>query len=231
MRGMTLLRKSAPAFDAAILADSVFELSQAELAQRLVSSIDTAKVIVLRSSPVLSDHSLLLSCLDFAAQLTKPIVPSELLQALLNVRSPRASLPKNEAAKSDATVDLKLRVLLAEDNLVNQKLALRMLERMGCSVVLAENGKDAVAVFESDRNLDVVLMDIQMPMLDGLDTTRQLRKINFTKPIIALSASAYKEDIEKSLEAGMNGHLHKPFTEAEIFKVISENCKGKLPVI
>ncbi len=182
----------------------------------------------MRSSPVHADHSLQSSRLDVAAQLTKPVVPSELLQALLDVRSPRALLQNSKAAKSEGAADLKLRVLLAEDNLMNQTLALRMLERMGCSAVLAENGKDAVAAFESDLGFDVVLMDIQMPDMDGFEATAAIRAIQKQRcshtPIIALTAHAMKGDQERCLSAGMDAYLSKPISFSQL-RLVLENCQ------
>ena len=221
-------RARGPAFDAVILAESVFEPAKAELVQRLFSSVDKTKVIVVRSSPVLGDYSLQSGRLDVAAQLTRPVVPSELLQALLNVRSPRAALPNSEVAKSGGTADLKLRVLLAEDNLVNQKLVVRLLERMGCSAVLAENGTEAVAAFERDLHLDVVLMDIQMPDMDGFEATAAIRAIEKQRcshiPIIALTARAMKGDQEQCLSAGMDAYLSKPISFSQL-RLVLENCQ------
>ncbi len=211
------------AFDAVILAESIFEAGGAESLQRLLSSIDGARPIVMRSSPGHADH-LQSSYLDAAVQLTKPVVPSELVQALLDVRSPRVLLQSSESARGEGTADLKMRVLLAEDNVVNQKLAFRMLERMGCSAVLAENGKDAVAIFEREPRFDVVLMDIQMPEMDGFEATvaiRAIEKHRFSHtPIIALTAHAMKGDQERCLSAGMDAYLSKPISFAQLRSVL-----------
>jgi signal transduction histidine kinase/CheY-like chemotaxis protein/ligand-binding sensor domain-containing protein len=215
-----------PALDATVLAESVFETAQAESAQRLLSSVDKTKAIVMWSSPVHADHLLQSIGLDVVAQLTKPVVPSELLQALLDVRSPREWAPSSKAAKSEGTADLKLHVLLAEDNLVNQKLTLKMLERMGCSVVLVENGKDAVAAFERDLGFDVVLMDIQMPDMDGFEATAAIRTMQKQRcsctPIVALTAHAMKGDQERCLAAGMDAYLSKPISFSQL-RLVLEN--------
>ncbi len=221
-------RTKGPALDTVILAESVFESAQPELAQLLIRSVDKAKTIVMWSSPVHAELSSQFSVLDVAAQLTKPVVPSELLQSLCEVRSPRASRLNSEAETSAVAAGLKLRVLLAEDNLVNQKLALRMLERMGCSVVLVENGRDAVAAFENDPGIDVVLMDIQMPDMDGLEATAAIRALEKQRcrrhtPIIALTAHALQGDQERCLSAGMDAYLSKPISFSQL-RMELENC-------
>ena len=126
---------------------------------------------------------------------------------------------KNDAKKFSKEVN----VLIVDDNHINLIVARRLSEKFGARVTTADNGADAVN-FAKTNQYDIILMDIQMPEMDGHETTQQLRAIKFTNPIIALSASAYQEDIEKSFQSGMNGHLHKPFTEAELFKVIEEVC-------
>jgi len=217
------------AFDAIVLAESVLEPNRTESVQRLLSLVDKTKTIVMWSSPGHADHSLQSSHLDVAAQLSKPVVPHEFLQALIDVRSPRAVLPSSQAAKSEDKADLGLHVLLAEDNVVNQKLALRMLERMGCSSVLVENGRDAVAAFERDLGLDVVLMDIQMPDMDGFEATTAIRAIQKQRcshtPIIALTAHAMKGDQERCLAAGMDAYLSKPISFSQLRSVL-EKCQS-----
>ncbi len=112
------------------------------------------------------------------------------------------------------------RVLIVDDNHVDLLVARKMSEKFGAQVTTADSGMAAINLVKTN-DFDLVLMDIQMPELDGHQTTAQLRALQFGKPIIALSASAYKEDIQKSLESGMNGHLHKPFTEKELYELIS----------
>jgi CheY-like chemotaxis protein len=111
---------------------------------------------------------------------------------------------------------------VVDDNPVNLLVARKMIEKFGAVVITADNGATAIKLTQS-IDFDLILMDLQMPVLDGFGAAREIRNLNYKKPIIALSASAYKEDIENSLDAGMNGHLHKPFTEAELFQVIENN--------
>jgi signal transduction histidine kinase/CheY-like chemotaxis protein len=117
-----------------------------------------------------------------------------------------------------------LRILLAEDNLVNQKLAVHLLEGRGHTVVLAESGKEAVAAWEK-LGPDLVLMDVQMPEMDGFEATARIRRAEREggrrTPIIALTAHAMKGDRERCLEAGMDGYVTKPLRAAELFDAIS----------
>jgi two-component system sensor histidine kinase/response regulator len=107
-----------------------------------------------------------------------------------------------------------LRVLLVEDNVVNQRVACSLLERQGHAVVVAENGRLALEALES-ADFDVVLMDVQMPVMDGLTATAAIRKREAGTgrhlPIVALTANALKGDRERCLDAGMDGYVAKPF--------------------
>ncbi|MGN6511920.1 MAG: PAS domain S-box protein [Chitinophaga sp.] len=112
-------------------------------------------------------------------------------------------------------------ILLAEDNIVNQKLAVRMLANAGAAVELAENGVEALEKLRGGQ-YDCVLMDIQMPQMDGLEATRKIREDGSAIPIIAMTASALKGDRERCLMAGMNDYISKPFIPNELFQKILE---------
>ena len=114
-------------------------------------------------------------------------------------------------------------ILLVEDNLVNQVLSKKLLNKLGASVLIAENGVEAVeCVSQKEAQIDLILMDIQMPQMNGYDATRVIRKSCPKMPIIALSANAYREDINKSFEAGMNDYLSKPFKEVDLFSIVNK---------
>lgn len=104
-------------------------------------------------------------------------------------------------------------VLLVEDNLVNQRVAQKMLEKLGCRVVVAAHGGEALARLEAQR-FDAVLMDCQMPHMDGFEATRRIRGMEGLAglPVIALTAAAFPEDLSRCREAGMDDHLSKPVT-------------------
>jgi CheY-like chemotaxis protein len=116
-----------------------------------------------------------------------------------------------------------LRVLLAEDNPVNQRLAVRLLEKQGHEVVVAGNGREALAALERQA-FDLVLMDVQMPEMDGLEATAAIRRREAETgrrlPILALTASALKGDRERFLQAGMDGYLSKPIRAEEFVQAI-----------
>ncbi|RPD38555.1 PAS domain S-box protein [Chitinophaga barathri] len=120
-------------------------------------------------------------------------------------------------------------ILLAEDNLVNQKLAIRTLANAGAAVELAENGLEALEKLRHHK-YDCILMDIQMPEMDGLEATRKIRDSGSAIPIIAMTASALKGDRERCLLAGMNDYISKPFIPNDLFQKILEALGERDPV-
>jgi CheY-like chemotaxis protein len=118
-----------------------------------------------------------------------------------------------------------LRVLLAEDNLINQKLAVRLLEKRGNIVVVAGDGREEVAAFECEP-FDVILMDVQMPHMDGLEATAAIRALEAGRgtrvPIVAMTAHAMKGAAELCLKAGMDGYVAKPIDPQQLFAAIAE---------
>jgi signal transduction histidine kinase/CheY-like chemotaxis protein/ligand-binding sensor domain-containing protein len=153
----------------------------------------------------------------------KPVTRSELLSALA-----KALAPEVERAKAllHRTPDSKCgqRILLAEDNLVNQKLAVGLLEKMGHQVVVAQNGSELLTLLEKER-FDLVLMDVQMPEMDGVAATREIRRREQGRqhiPVIAMTAHAMKGDRENCIAAGMDGYIAKPISRAELQEVIEQ---------
>jgi CheY-like chemotaxis protein len=152
----------------------------------------------------------------FAAYLSKPVKPSQLYDTVVTVLDKKEAegkptLPEPELPKTPEACSL-LRVLLAEDNVVNQRVALRLLERLGYRVDVARNGIEVLQALER-QSYDVVLMDVQMPEMDGLEASRQIS--NIARPgkkpwIIAMTAKAMEGDREARLAAGMNDYLSKP---------------------
>jgi signal transduction histidine kinase/ligand-binding sensor domain-containing protein/CheY-like chemotaxis protein len=122
-----------------------------------------------------------------------------------------------------------LRVLVAEDNPVNQKLAVRLLQNAGHTVVCARDGQEAVETITKER-FDIVLMDVQMPRMDGFEATGEIRKLEAAlrlhTPIVALTANAMKGDRERCLEAGMDGYVSKPLRPDELLALMSELAGG-----
>jgi PAS domain S-box-containing protein len=148
----------------------------------------------------------------FAAQLAKPLKASQLYDALMRVFADRDDDRQTPSADEAAAEVSPLRILLAEDSAVNQKVALALLAKLGYRADVVGNGREALAALEQDR-YDVVLMDVQMPELDGLDTTRRIheRWPPAERPrIVAMTANAMQEDRDACFAAGMDDYVAKP---------------------
>src|SRR4030095_2683100 len=171
--------------------------------------------VMLLTSDVMSGDLARCRALGVARHLVKPFTPSELLNAVLLALGPsmEPATPFVPAAR-DASAK-RLHVLVAEDNAVNQRVIVRLLEKMGHIPIVTYNGQEAVEAYES-RPFDVVLMDVQMPVMDGLAATRAIRESEARKagrrrlPIMALTAYAMRGDRERCLAAGMDDYLTKP---------------------
>ena len=116
------------------------------------------------------------------------------------------------------------RILLAEDNLINQKLAKMMLTKAGYQVEVANNGQEAVEKYTtSPENFDLIFMDVQMPEMDGIEATQVIREKGFdTIPIVAMTANAMKGDREICLKAGMNDYISKPIKRELTFEILEK---------
>ncbi len=169
---------------------------------------------------------------NFAAHLTKPVKASALYDVLIGLcaeeNEARTPDQKDKSAFDAQMAErLPLRILLVEDNAINQKLALRMLERLGYRADLSSNGLEALEALRQ-QTYDVVLMDVQMPEMDGLEATRQIRRVIAPKAqprIIAMTANAMKEDREACLAAGMDDYLSKPIRVGELVAALEGRDK------
>ncbi len=133
-----------------------------------------------------------------------------------NIRNPRAS--SSEATHSDQKCSL--RILLVEDDLINRKVVLHMLKTMGYSADCAVNGQEAVEA-ATKQQYDLILMDMQMPVMDGLEAAMQLRKMKHPEMIVALTADAAETDRLAATQAGMNGFLTKPVSADDLHAVLT----------
>jgi CheY-like chemotaxis protein len=124
----------------------------------------------------------------------------------------------------------KLRILLVEDGKANQVLAKRILQKWGHSVEIAENGEEAIACWTAG-DYDLILMDVQMPVMDGIAATRRIRdaesRTHSHIPIVAMTAHAMKGDRTRCIEAGMDGYLAKPFRQQELNSVLTDLFAAK----
>jgi CheY-like chemotaxis protein len=169
--------------------------------------------------------------LNVAAHLMKPVKQSELLDAIGMSLGGAGSKEKNgRVVAGKWKTDLPpLRILLAEDSLVNQKLAVGLMEKHGHSVVVARNGKEAIAALAS-QEFDVVFMDVEMPEMDGLEATAVIRveeeQTGKHMPIIAMTAHAMKGDRERCLEAGMDDYVSKPIRPQQLFAALESAVRN-----
>ncbi len=169
--------------------------------------------------------------LGISACLFKPIRGSELLKAILQALpgNPQATprLPEKTAHHETHASKHALRILLAEDNEVNQRLAVCLLEKAGYTVAVAENGSQALAMVKSHQ-FDLVLMDVQMPEMDGFEATLAIRALEHHThshiPIIAMTAHAMKGDRERCLQIGMDGYIAKPINRNDLLAIIAEHA-------
>ncbi len=231
LQSLKVAAKQKEPFSLAILDGHMPETDGFTLAGRVKrnKSLARTKIIMLTSAVNRTDAE---RChkLRVAAHLNKPVKQSELFDTIITIfanRKRRAGPRKAEPLASRSTKRLK--ILVAEDNPVNQQLMLQLLKRRGHTVRLATNGKEAVDV-ASHETFDLILMDIQMPVLGGLDATARIRKRESSGavriPIIATTAHAMPDDRSRALEAGMDGYLAKPIRAGELYQMI-DSMTGK----
>ncbi len=196
------------------------------LSQEIQNDAELAgTVVIMLTSGASPDDITRCRELGIAAYLLKPVKQLELSDAIdraLGSQGPAEEHP-TLIPTAQRPSQPPLRVLLAEDSPVNQRLAIALLEKHGHSVTLANNGREAVAALD-EQSFDLVLMDVQMPELDGLEATRQIRRREQDNghhvPILAMTAHALSGDRERCLEAGMDGYVSKPIRIQELFAAI-----------
>ena len=221
-------------FDLAILDMQMPGMNGLTLAQeiRKLAAGTNLPLVLLTSMGVRTDSPEFVAA-GFATCLTKPIKPTQLFESLVRVVSGLRTAPKptpgNNKLDPKLSNRLPLRVLLCDDNLINQKVATRVLGQMGYTAKVAGNGLEALKAID-DAMFDLIFMDVMMPEMDGLEATRQIRQRqnnraahpNYkpTMVIVAMTASAMPGDKEKCLAAGMDDYLSKPVRPEEMRAVI-----------
>jgi len=191
-----------------------------------------ASIMMLTSGPRPGDRTRCLA-LGLSAYLTKPIKQSDLLDTIMGVLAGRSAGERPPAPRAGrARSGPRLRVLVAEDNAVNQQVVVGMLERAGHRAVVTSNGREALARLEREP-FDLILMDVQMPELDGFETTAAIREKEKTTgghvPIVAVTAHAMKGDAERCLAAGMDAYLTKPLEACELAATIASLGRPRPP--
>lgn len=220
-------------FDMVITDYQMPDLDGAMLGERIIGIPELASTrLVLLTSLDRHGDTPRLAALGFAAYLTKPVRVRELLDAVARVMS---GSPRQWQMETQPMITLNMltqptvqkrfagQVLLVEDNFVNQKVAVRFLERLGCSVEVASNGAEGLAACQQ-RHFDIILMDLQMPVMDGMTATRKIREWETMAhtPIIALTANAMTGDRELCEAAGMDGYLTKPIEVERLRSILSK---------
>ncbi len=230
-----LLFQQHSTFDLAILDLHMEEIDGLTLASkiRLLEGEKNHLPLVLLSSMEPEQERMRETAPFFAVRLTKPIKPALLYEALARLVT---DVPQTDrqvsAAKYSYSLDPEmaqnhpLTILLVEDNIVNQKVAKRILQRMGYQIAIANNGNEALQAV-ARQPYDVVLMDVQMPELDGMEATRRIRASSeYPQPyIIAMTAHAMEEDRSRCLAAGMNDYISKPIQVEELVAVLVQAAK------
>lgn len=214
-------------FDIAILDVNMQEMDGLMLAEEIRKYNKTLPLVMLTSlgQRLSVDH----------ASLTKPIKPTQLQKVLTEIlsRQPPAKKPDAEPAAEKEAPRNPLRVLLAEDNASSQKVALQMLKRLGYRADAVANGIEALHALER-QPYDLVLMDVKMPELDGLDATRQIRQRlppEKQPKIIAITAYATEGDRERCIEAGMDGYIPKPVRLSDLKEALSKMLPSRIKKI
>ncbi len=202
------------------------EIDGFQLAECIKRNPKLSGATILMLSPGLhSDDITRCKQLGVSAYLIKPIRRLELLKVVVRVLNDKGifAAPAQEPGPWERERHNRLRILAAEDKRVNQRVLARMLEKEGHRVTLVEDGEAAISTSE-DADFDVILMDVQMPVMDGLEATRCIRKRELETgkhvPIIALTAHAMKGDRERCLEAGMDAYVAKPVQKQELLHII-----------
>ena len=222
-------RKTGKPFSLFLIDSRMPKIDGFTLAEKIKNNPDLAgaSIVMLTSAGVRGDAA---RCkkLGISAYLTKPIRQSELLDAIMFVlgtspkRRKQVPLITRHIVKESRQ---RFRILLAEDNVINQKVAVHILEKKGHKVSVANNGQEILRALKKDR-FDLILMDVQMPKMDGLEAAASIRdkekRTGFHIPIVAMTAHALKGDRERCLDAGMDDYIAKPLKAEELMKKVDD---------
>ncbi len=228
-----------------LLADADLLLAdQARLLHGLPQGVSPTPVVALGVFGDSGGHAARLRTEGVNCQLIKPVADDELLDAVRLVQGTlpatfelgEITLDQSLADTLATSQDDALRVLLVEDNAVNQELAVRMLQKLGYVITVVGDGAEAVAL-TADHGFDIIMMDMQMPVMGGIEATQAIRSREMRRSwilssgrahsayIIAMTANAMAGDRERCIEAGMNDYLSKPVSQAELVAVLARACR------
>jgi signal transduction histidine kinase/CheY-like chemotaxis protein len=208
-----------------ILVDVNEDYIQDPLVQRLLSMAVRGEKIAFVAPEFVVDSSSVLANSDHVSVLKQPFSPKQLQDFLSSL------LPERRGDKTDASAAESVKpidegfsgkVLLVEDNMINQMVAVGMLDELGIDHVLAEDGAIAIDKFVEEGPFDLILMDVQMPVMDGYRATQELREAGHKVPICGLSANAMQEDFKRAIDIGMDDYITKPIAMEELKRVLNE---------
>jgi len=244
LEAISRMKQAGDAYNIAIVDYHMPEMDGKMLAEAIRGNpaINDIVVIMLSSSPVEADASKI-SDTGIVAYLTKSVSEGKFFDTIAAVRqlSQNGTLTdvitnyksglicnqsKTKVSAGDTVQIFKAEVLVAEDNLINQKVAVGALSKFGCTVDVANNGKEVLAAMKK-KNYDIIFMDCQMPEMDGYEATAAIRHIEGTEKhsiIVAMTANAMAGDHQKCLDAGMDGYLSKPLEQDRLRQVLTHYC-------
>jgi CheY-like chemotaxis protein len=220
----------------ALIDSSLPDLGGEELGRQIKTDqrLHPTELVMIASSGLRGDAARIKE-IGFAAYLPKPVTAQTLLECLLQLRREPAGAGGAPAASGLITVHSMserraagLRILLADDNPVNCRIATLMLEKAGHQIDVVNDGAAAVETVRA-KDYDLVLMDVQMPGVDGLEATRQIRQLPRERagiPVIAITANAWEGDEQRCLDAGMNDYVTKPIDRARLLRKVARWGQG-----
>ena len=218
-------------FDCLITDYSLSDMEGIELGQKILQDSELKETrLILAAPPGMLGEGARLREMGFSGYLTKPFRHSQLLEMLSTVLARGETIhdPKTQEMVTRHTLleNSRLRILLVEDQLVNQKVAVKTIQGMGHGVVVAENGQEGIEAFMKD-SFDLVFMDVQMPVMDGLAATAVIRELEAKEkrprtPIVAFTAHAMEGDKERFLAAGMDDYVTKPLSRKALARIMEK---------
>ncbi len=223
-------------FRAAVIDMQMPRMDGIELAQAIKSDARLKDIHLVLSSSMGKIGTLEdIRGLGFDAYLLKPVRQSDLFDCISSILADKSAKGEKKASKAHSSGKLrrgKVSVLVAEDNIVNQQVAQALLKKLGVDAEVADNGVMALRALEA-RHYDLVLMDMQMPEMDGVEATKQIRSpesdvLDHDIPIIAMTANALKGDRETCIKAGMNDYLTKPVNPNTLAEILDKWLPGKI---
>src|SRR5688572_29918279 len=226
MEALTASKNGGAKFDLILVDAEMSGESGFSLAEHIVRTPGLPAPIMMLTSVAQADGVERCSSLGLSVYLIKPVTDSDLFDAIMSIRGARAEsrVAAQAVVQGGQKARENLRILVAEDNSVNQEVAQQMLQKRGYTVTIAPNGREAVKLVAESARFDLILMDIQMPEMDGFQATSAIRELEKGGPrripIVAMTAHAMKVDRERCLEAGMDGYISKPVHSKLLYETI-----------